>query len=85
MTMPGFTSEDSLYQTSGRYRIVGRVQGSAHGGAMVPQARKIGGSGKVKARLKCYACTRCVPGTDWCWASDCCDLEYVEVEGGVTI
>lgn len=33
---------------------------------------KIGGG--IDCDLVCYPCTRCIPGTNWCWESDCCDL-----------
>lgn len=40
------------------------------------------GLGKCRFQLRCYECERCVPWTDLCWTSTCCDLERVDCEVG---
>jgi hypothetical protein len=33
-----------------------------------------GGLGWIDCNFKCSPCTRCIPGTNYCFPSDCCDL-----------
>lgn len=33
-------------------------------------------------RFECSDCTRCIPWTDTCWSSTCCDLVEIECEVG---
>jgi hypothetical protein len=35
--LPGFTAQDSLYTTSGRYQLAAKWSGSTEGQAIVPQ------------------------------------------------
>ena len=47
-----------------------------------------GGFGGLGIRLgcrfvfRCYDCTRCIPWTDYCWSSTCCDLMQVDCSVG---
>ena len=36
--------------------------------------------GKCRWEVRCYDCTRCIPWTNVCWKSTCCDLVKVDCE-----
>jgi hypothetical protein len=38
--MPGFTAQDSLYKTGGRYQTAAKWSGSTQGQAVIPQQRR---------------------------------------------
>lgn len=50
MTMPGFSAEDSLYQTSGRYRM----KGSNHGAELNASLLQPSAAIYVGGRFVCY-------------------------------
>lgn len=39
---------------------------------------KFGIGGNCHFEFRCYECTRCIPWTDVCWSSTCCDLVAVD-------
>lgn len=39
--------------------------------------------GKCRWEFRCYDCTRCIPWTNICWSSTCCDLVKVDCEVSV--
>ena len=39
---------------------------------------KFGIGGNCHFEFRCYDCTRCIPWTDVCWSSTCCDLVAVD-------
>ena len=44
----------------------------------------IEGHGDCSFEFKCYPCTRCIPGTNICFESTCCDLVRIVCSGGVS-
>jgi hypothetical protein len=55
--MPGFTAQDSLYKTGGRYQTAAKWSGSTQGQAVIPQ-------------LTCNGCSPTSGGNKW-WCEEC--------------